>query len=102
MRGFSVSVGIIDNFTKDDKNKTIRNKYEIDFIATKYNEKIYIQSCWSMLDKDIEQREKRALNLIDNTFKKIIVTNDNIVEPYHDVKGNYIINIIDFLLMWDW
>ena len=42
MRGFSVSVGIIDNFTKDDKNKTIRNKYEIDFIATKYNEKIYI------------------------------------------------------------
>lgn len=47
-RGYDVTIGKIDNL-------------EIDFIATNYKEKIYLQVTESMLSNDVKKRELTPL-----------------------------------------
>lgn len=69
--------------------------YEIDFIAEKPGEKIYVQVSMSILDESTKEREHRPLNLIKDNYPKYILTLDD-----DDLSENGIIheNIIDFLL----
>lgn len=81
-RGYEISVGKIGD-------------YEIDFICTRGNNKIYIQVAYILADKSVIEREFRPLMKIEDNFPKYVVTGDR-----HDFSGNGIIhkNIIDFLL----
>jgi len=74
-----------------------RKSLEVDFIATKGNEKFYIQSCLNIHDSDTLKREQRSLYYIDDSFKKIIVTKDGL-NLRRDENGFVIVDIIDFLL----
>lgn len=72
--------------------------YEIDFIANK-NGKVYlIQVAYSVEDDKAYEREFRAFNKIDNTYKKIIITNDDIDYSTSVIRH---IKLKDFLLMDD-
>lgn len=101
-RGFSVSVGevdineVTDRIDKNGKKIYAQKKLEVDFIATKGDEKYYIQSCYNLNESNIA-REKRSLNHIDDSFKKIIVTKDGLA-PRVDENGYQIMDIFDFLL----
>ena len=80
-RGYDVYIG---------KN----NLKEIDFVATRFEEKIYVQVCRSIPEDD----DREAVNLLEirDNYRKYLVTMDSLA------KGNYegieIVNIADFLL----
>ena len=72
------------------------NDIEIDFIAIKPNEKIYYQVSRSIMDEKVEEREKKLLLAINDNYKKVILTMDNIKNK--QIDGIEVVNIIDFLL----
>ena len=72
------------------------NDVEIDFIAIKPSEKIYYQVSRSILDEKVEEREKKSLLAINDNYKKVILTMDNIKNK--QIEGIDVINIIDFLM----
>ena len=82
-RGYDVTIGKSD-------------KLEIDFIATKYDEKMYIQVSASVMDENVKARELRPLLSTQDAYPKIILTMDHLL--YNDIEGVKIINIVDFLL----
>ncbi|MBE6447633.1 MAG: ATP-binding protein [Alphaproteobacteria bacterium] len=90
IRGYSVDVG----------NQMIcseRKMTEIDFVVNQGSERCYIQSVWSMPTAEKKKTEERPFLEIKDSFKKIIITGDNI-EPYYDENGILIIGLKDFLI----
>ena len=81
-RGYDVKIGGLDN-TK------------IDFIATRFDEKIYIQVTFILADENVINREFGAFNGINDNYPKYVISTDKI-----DMSQNGIIhmNIIDWLL----
>ena len=82
-RGYDVAIGKID-------------KLEIDFIATKADEKLYIQVTESMLNEDVRKRELAPLQKIRDNYRKLILSLDPGLENSFD--GIESQNIIDWLL----
>lgn len=81
-RGYDVKVGNLENG-------------EIDFIATKFEEKIYIQVAFVLADDIVIEREFGAYKGIDDNYPKYVISTDKF-----DMSQNGIIhkNIIDWLL----
>ncbi len=91
-RGYNVDVGSVEIREKDSKKQL-----EIDFVANKGNNKIYIQSALEMRTKEkVEQEQKPLLN-VNDFFKKIIIVGDNIKKSRYE-NGIIIMSIYDFLL----
>ena len=69
---------------------------EIDFIAQNNGKKYYIQVAYSVEDDKAYDREFRAFSNLDYTYKKILITNDDI-----DYSTSTVIHIKlkDFLMM---
>ncbi|MCL2288997.1 MAG: ATP-binding protein [Candidatus Bathyarchaeota archaeon] len=66
---------------------------EIDFIAEKTNEKIYIQVSETLNNKEILERELTPLIEIPDNYEKWIITNDKtFVENYEGIKIKNAIN----------
>lgn len=87
----------IELLRRDFKVTTGRFKeWEVDFIAEKQTEKLYIQVTTSILDEKTLDRETRSLKAINDNYPKLILTMDKL--PYSDLEGIKVINIIDFLL----
>ncbi len=83
-RGYQISIGSIG-----DK--------EVDFIASKSAEKIYIQVTETLLNENTKKRELAPLLAIKDNYPKIILTTDELFSN-SDENGIKIINIIDWLL----
>ena len=68
---------------------------EIDFVETRFKEKIYIQVAYILSDDFIINREFNAFNLINDNYPKYVISMDKF-----DFSRNGIIhkNIIDWLL----
>lgn len=102
-RGFNVDVGEVNVSEKTErtdvngKNIYEQKKLEVDFVATKGNEKYYIQSALSMSDPEKQLQEKRSLYYIDDSFKKIVVSRTGL-KPSFDEKGILVVDLFDFLL----
>ena len=81
-RGYDVKVGTLDSG-------------EIDFIATKFNEKIYIQVAYILSDETVIDKEFNVYKKIEDNYPKYVLSMDKI-----DLSQNGIIhkNIIDWLL----
>lgn len=97
LRGFNVDVGVVEKYTQDDKGQSTVTKLEVDFICNKGSQRYYVQSAYSIPDADKMKQEQASLDRIDDSFKKIIVVQDNIA-PWHTEKGYLVVNILDFLL----
>ncbi|HBD06185.1 MAG TPA: hypothetical protein DCY93_02100 [Firmicutes bacterium] len=95
-RGYDVEIGVIEAYSKNN-NKTIRVNYEADFIARMGSRVYYIQAAYDMPNEEKYEQESKPLNLINDSFKKIIVTRQS-APITHDINGITIIGIIDFLL----
>lgn len=82
-RGYDLAVGKVDNT-------------EVDFIATKYNEKLYIQVTESLQGEEVRNRELAPLEKIRDNYEKIVLSMDlNNDANYNGIKS---LNIIDWLL----
>lgn len=91
-RGYNVDVGVVEI-----RDKNGQKQLEIDFIANKGNNKIYIQSALNIDTKEKKEQEEKSLVYTNDFFKKIIIVKDNI-KRWRDDKGIVIMGIIDFLL----
>ncbi len=95
-RGYNVDVGVVEFREKKDK-KQLYKQLEIDFIANKGNNKIYIQSAFSMPNQEKINQEERPLIKVNDFFKKIIIVKDYIKRTRWE-NGIIVMNIFDFLL----
>lgn len=75
--------------------KVQRNDLEVDFICTKYEEKIYIQVAYLLASEEPIEREFSVLELIKDNFPKYVISMDQFDMSRNGIK-HY--NIIDFLL----
>ena len=82
------------------KNKSgnyVKVQREIDFIASKGNKKVYLQSAFAMTDAEKQATELKPFRLTGDSFPKIIIRND-IGKTWYDDMGVLNIGLIDFLL----
>ena len=97
LRGFSVDVGMVELKKKDKEGNWSRTQLEVDFIASHGSKKYYLQSAWSIPDREKELQESRPLVNINDSFKKIIIVKDHIM-PRRNEEGILTIGLFDFLL----
>ena len=82
-RGYDVAIGKIDN-------------QEVDFIATKADEKKYVQVTGSMNAPETRERELAPLRKIRDSYEKIVIAlESNLTQTQDGIK---IIRALDFLL----
>ena len=81
-KGYDVKIGNVEN-------------KEIDFIATRFEEKIYIQVAYVLADDSVIEREFGAFKGIEDNYPKYVLTMDK-----YNFSQNGIIhkNVIDWLL----
>ena len=90
IRGYNVDVGEV--------NVTAKTSAEVDFVASIGNKRYYIQSALDLpTPQKMMQEEKSLLNIRD-AFKKIIITNNDLLKPYQDENGITIMSLKEFLL----
>lgn len=97
MRGFNVDVGIIEHVVRDEDGKRSTKHLEVDFVCNKGNQRYYIQSAFSIPNAEKMEQEQASLDRIDDSFKKIIITQDR-TKLWRNEKGYVIMNLLDFLL----
>ena len=82
-RGYDVAIGKVDNT-------------EIDFVATKADEKIYVQVTESMTSEDVRRRELSPLQKVKDNYEKTVLSLDPGLETsYEGIKS---LNLIDWLI----
>lgn len=94
--GWNVNVGTFDSIEKEN-GKSVRKNYEVDFMATKGSETIYLQITDNMSNAETKKRETRPYILLNDQIKKIIVVNRPIKET-KDENVFTVVGITDFLL----
>ena len=82
-RGYDVAIGKVDTA-------------EVDFIATKADEKLYIQVTESMVSEDVRRRELAPLQKIRDNYEKIVLSMDTGLDSSYD--GIKSLNLILWLL----
>ncbi len=69
---------------------------EVDFVAEKPNDKLYIQVTESMQSPETRERELRPLRMIPDNYEKIVLSMDkSYITSYDGIKS---LNLIDWLL----
>ena len=82
-RGYSVNVGKVD-------------QYEIDFVATRQEEKIYVQVSYKIETEETFEREYSRLMKIKDNHPKYVVRMDDLAMG--NIEGIHTIHLSDFLL----
>lgn len=95
--GYLVDVGNISYIGKNTDGKLQRSTFEVDFVCNRGSERVYVQSAYSLPDDAKLQQEQRPLILTGDSFRKLILTTDNI--PCHSLdNGIVLMNVYDYLL----
>ena len=82
-RGYDVSIGKVDNA-------------EVDFIATKADDKIYVQVTESMTSEEVRKRELAPLQKISDNYEKIVLSmNPGMDSSYEGIKS---MDLIEWLI----
>lgn len=96
-RGYNVDVGMVEVRERNSEGKQERKRLEIDFVANQGSQRYYIQSAYRMDTEAKEVQEKKSLRNVPDSFKRIIIVDDDIV-PYYDMDGFVRMGLFDFLL----
>ena len=93
--GYLVDVGVVEvREMKDGKQQQVQ--YEVDFIATNGQEKYYIQSAYRIGDDAKREQELQSLRRIDDSFRKIVIVDDDIASWTND-EGITFMGLFQFL-----
>ena len=87
------------NSRKNEKNsegKYVRKQLEVGFVVNKNDERIYIQSVYSLSSLEKIEQEIKSLKNIKDSFRKVIIVNDNI-KSYRNSDGIQILSLKEFL-----
>lgn len=69
---------------------------EVDFIATRADDKLYVQVTESMTNEDTQRRELAPLQKIKDNYEKIVLSLDTGMDTSYD--GIKSLNLIDWLI----
>lgn len=97
LRGMSVDVGVVTKNEKDVNGVSVRKHLEVDFVCNQGNQRYYIQSALRLPNEEKREQEVRSLKNINDSFIKIVITED-IISRYLDDNGITYMNIYEFLL----
>lgn len=96
-RGYSVDIGLVETWEKNEQGKTVRKILEVDFVVNRGSQRIYIQSAFMLPDKEKMDQEQRPLKNISDSFRKVVISGDYMRGFYND-DGIYRIGVYEFLL----
>ncbi len=96
-RGYNVDIGNVATTERNQKGVPTHKQLEIDFVCNKGSKRYYIQSALTLPDNKKMTQELRPLRLINDSFKKIIITKDS-PGPFYNDEGILFMNVFDFLL----
>ena len=95
--GFSVDVGLVESYRRDQNNVLQRRNLEVDFVVNRHDERLYIQSAYALPSKDKVDQEQDSLLHIADGFRKIIIAGDRFLSGYNE-EGILMVSLYDFLL----
>lgn len=96
LRGYIVDVGVVTSNMKGDDGVYRRNQLEVDFVCNRGSQRIYVQSAYRLPTQEKRNQEIASLLKIDDSFRKVIITED-LIKRHQDDNGVEWINIFDFL-----
>ena len=82
-RGYDMAIGKVD-------------QAEVDFSATRADDKLYVQVTKSMTNEDTRRRELAPLQKIKDNYEKIVLSLDTGMDTSYD--GIKSLNLIDWLI----
>ncbi len=68
-RGYSVDVGRVETFEKNELGKTVRKVLEVDYVVNRGSQRIYIQSAYMLPDEAKTAQELRPFKHIGDEFR---------------------------------
>ena len=95
--GFSVDVGQVESFKRDDQGRLKRRNLEIDFVVNRHDERLYIQSAYALTSQEKMDQEQASLLHVKDGFQKVIVAGDRYISGYNE-NGILVESLYDFLL----
>lgn len=96
IRGYLVDIGVVPTRTKDADGAYRRSQLEVDFVCNRGSERIYVQSAYRLPSEEKRKQEMASLLKIDDSFRKIIIT-ESLIKHHMDEYGVEWINVYDFL-----
>ena len=97
LRGYSVDVGVVEINERQEDGKYVRKQIEVDFVCNKADERVYVQSVFSIPTTEKRQQEERPLVNVGDGFRKVVVTKDNVIR-HNDENGILIMSLQEFLM----
>ena len=97
LRGYSVDVGVVEINERQEDGKYVRKQIEVDFVCNKADERVYVQSAFSIPTTEKRLQEERPLVNVGDGFRKVVVTKDNVVR-HNDENGILIMSLQEFLM----
>ena len=97
LRGYSVDVGVLEINERQQGGKYVRKQIEVDFVCNKADERVYVQSAFSIPTTEKRLQEERPLVNVGDGFRKVVVTKDNVIK-HNDENGILIMCLQDFLM----
>ena len=95
-RGFLVDVGNVYIRMKDENDKRQRVTLEVDFVCNLGSRRYYLQSAYKLPDEEKMQQEKRSLQQISDSFKKIVIVGER-MKLRRDEQGIVLMGVYEFL-----
>jgi predicted AAA+ superfamily ATPase len=83
VRGYEVEIGRVGTL-------------EVDFVATRANEKLYVQVCYLLASESTVEREFKPLLKIPDAYPKLVLSMD--VDWGSDYNGVRRLHVVDWLL----
>lgn len=95
-RGYSVDVGVVEaNVTESGSRQ--RRQFEVDFVANRGSERLYIQSALNLDTREKTEQEQNSLTRIPDSFKRLIITDGDSL-PWHTEEGTEVTGVERWLL----
>ena len=95
--GYSVDIGLVETVKRNPEGKSERRNLEIDFVVNRHDERLYIQSAYTLPDEQKRDQEQASLLNVTDGFKKVIIIGDRFSSNYNE-EGILMMGIFDFLL----
>ena len=96
IRGYDVDVGVVEIYETNKKGSGQKKQLEIDFVANKAQERLYIQSALTMADEEKAAIELRPFLNVNDSFRKIVLVGGK-KAPQTTDHGFTIMGILNFL-----
>lgn len=95
-RGFLVDVGNVNIRVKNEKGEWQRVTLEVDFVCNLGSRRYYLQSAYRLPDEEKQKQEKRSLEQIKDSFKKIVIVGER-MKLRRDDNGIVLMGVYEFL-----